>query len=116
MASPFSENHRVRKDFSKITSPVEIPNLIELQRKSYEKFLQADVLPQKRDSSGLQAVFKSVFPIEDFNRTAVCRSAGQTIPTRTLTGLDLPTDSASPMFSHGPKIRVAGGQLALTSW
>jgi len=36
MASPFSENHRVRKDFSKITSPVEIPNLIELQRKSYE--------------------------------------------------------------------------------
>jgi DNA-directed RNA polymerase subunit beta len=70
MASPFSENHRVRKDFSKITSPVEIPNLIELQRKSYEKFLQADVLPQKRDPSGLQAVFKSVFPIEDFNRTA----------------------------------------------
>ena len=70
MASLFSENHRVRKDFSKITSPVEIPNLIELQRKSYEKFLQADVLPQKRDSSGLQAVFKSVFPIEDFNKTA----------------------------------------------
>jgi DNA-directed RNA polymerase subunit beta len=70
MASLFSENHRIRKDFSKITSPVEIPNLIELQRKSYEKFLQADVLPQKRDDSGLQAVFKSVFPIEDFNRTA----------------------------------------------
>src|SRR3954471_3381764 len=70
MGSLFSENRRVRKDFSKITSPVEIPNLIELQRKSYEKFLQADVLPQKRDDSGLQAVFKSVFPIEDFNRTA----------------------------------------------
>ena len=44
--------------------------MIELQRKSYEKFLQADVVPQKRDNSGLQAVFKSVFPIEDFNRTA----------------------------------------------
>jgi len=70
MASLFSENHRVRKDFSKITSPVEIPNLIELQRKSYEKFLQADVSPGKRENSGLQAVFKSVFPIEDFNRTA----------------------------------------------
>src|SRR6478736_1501813 len=70
MGSLFSESHRIRKDFSKITSPVEIPNLIELQRKSYEKFLQADVSPQKRDTSGLQAVFKSVFPIEDFNRTA----------------------------------------------
>jgi len=70
MASLFSENRRIRKDFSKITTPVEIPNLIELQRKSYEKFLQADVTPQKRDNSGLQAVFKSVFPIEDFNKTA----------------------------------------------
>src|SRR6478735_49906 len=70
MASPFSENHRVRKDFSKITSPVEIPNLIELQRKSYEKFLQAEVSPSKRENMGLQSVFKSVFPIEDFNRTA----------------------------------------------
>jgi len=70
MAALFSENRRIRKDFTKITSPVEIPNLIELQRKSYEKFLQADVAPNKRDSAGLQAVFKSVFPIEDFNRTA----------------------------------------------
>src|SRR3954453_19713259 len=70
MASLFSENRRIRKDFSKISTPVEIPNLIELQRKSYEKFLQADVPPAKRETSGLQAVFKSVFPIEDFNRTA----------------------------------------------
>src|SRR5471030_1504984 len=70
MTSPFSESRRVRKDFSKITSPVEIPNLIELQRKSYDKFLQAEVPLQKRDNFGLQAVFKSVFPIEDFNRTA----------------------------------------------
>ena len=70
MASLFSENRRIRKDFSKITSPVEIPNLIELQRKSYDKFLQAETPPQKRDDIGLQAVFKSVFPIEDFNRTA----------------------------------------------
>src|SRR4051812_39577145 len=70
MASLFAENRRIRKDFSKISTPVEIPNLIELQRKSYEKFLQADVPPAKRETSGLQAVFKSVFPIEDFNRTA----------------------------------------------
>jgi len=70
MASLFSENRRIRKDFSRILSPVEIPNLIELQRRSYEKFLQADVPPSKRGSAGLQAVFKSVFPIEDFNKTA----------------------------------------------
>src|ERR1700753_621504 len=70
MASLFSENRRIRKDFSTISSPVEIPNLIELQRKSYATFLQADVATNKRDDSGLQAVFKSVFAIEDFNRTA----------------------------------------------
>ncbi len=70
MASLFAENRRIRKDFSKVASPVEIPNLIDLQRKSYEKFLQADVAPNKRENSGLQGVFKSVFPIEDFNRTA----------------------------------------------
>ena len=68
--SPFSENRRVRKDFSKISTPVDIPNLIELQRKSYEKFLQAEVAPAKRATEGLHSVFKSVFPIEDFNRTA----------------------------------------------
>ena len=58
MASLFSENRRIRKDFSKISSPVEIPNLIELQRKSYEKFLQADVLAQKRENFGLAGRFQ----------------------------------------------------------
>jgi len=70
MASLFSENRRIRKDFSKIATPVEIPNLIDLQRNSYEKFLQLDVPTDKRTNSGLHAVFKSVFPIEDFNKTA----------------------------------------------
>jgi DNA-directed RNA polymerase subunit beta len=70
MASPFADNRRIRKDFSKVSLPLEIPNLIDLQRKSYEKFLQADVPPHKRTPTGLQAVFKSVFPIEDFDRTA----------------------------------------------
>ena len=70
MASLFSENRRIRKEFSRIATPVEIPNLIDLQRRSYEKFLQADVPAHKREEIGLQAVFKSVFPIEDFNKTA----------------------------------------------
>ena len=70
MASPFADNRRVRLDFSSITAPLDIPNLIDLQRKSYEKFLQADVPVEKREDIGLHAVFKSVFPIEDFDRTA----------------------------------------------
>jgi DNA-directed RNA polymerase subunit beta len=70
MASLFSENRRIRKEFSRIATPVEIPNLIELQRKSYEKFLQSDIPAAKRSNIGLQAVFKSVFPIDDFNKTA----------------------------------------------
>ena len=49
--------------------PVEVPNLINLQRASYEKFLQKDVPPEKRENIGLQAIFKSVFPISDYNNT-----------------------------------------------
>ena len=55
-----------RVDFSKIKTSIPIPNLIEVQRKSYEKFLQMDLLPNERDDIGLQTVFTSVFPISDF--------------------------------------------------
>jgi DNA-directed RNA polymerase subunit beta len=70
MASLFSANRRIRKNFSKIQSSLDIPNLIDLQRKSFDKFLQTDIVPEQREEFGLQAVFKSVFPIEDFDRTA----------------------------------------------
>ncbi len=70
MVSLVADNKRIRKDFSKLKAPVEIPNLIELQKKSYDLFLQKDFKPSKRQNIGLQAVFRSVFPIEDFNRTA----------------------------------------------
>jgi DNA-directed RNA polymerase subunit beta len=69
-SSLFTENKRIRKDFSKVHTPVDIPDLIELQKKSYELFLQKDVEPAKRDVSGLQSVFKSVFPIKDYPGTA----------------------------------------------
>ncbi|HMF57202.1 MAG TPA: hypothetical protein VK619_12745, partial [Pyrinomonadaceae bacterium] len=59
-----------RVDFSKIKTAVRIPNLIEIQRESYNRFLQMDLLPEERSNIGLQAVFRSVFPIEDFRRTA----------------------------------------------
>ena len=47
-----------------------IPNLIEIQRESYNRFLQMDLLPEEREATGLQAVFQSVFPISDFRGTA----------------------------------------------
>jgi DNA-directed RNA polymerase subunit beta len=61
---------RVRKDFSKIETIIDIPNLIDIQKRSFDRFLQTDVAPEKRESVGLQAVFNSVFPIRDFNETA----------------------------------------------
>src|SRR5580700_8759380 len=57
---------RSRLDFSKIPTSIKIPNLIEVQRKSYERFLQMDRLPSEREDTGLQSVFTSVFPIQDF--------------------------------------------------
>jgi DNA-directed RNA polymerase subunit beta len=59
-----------RQDFSKIKTSVPIPNLIEIQRESYNRFLQMDLLPEERQSTGLQSVFESVFPISDFRETA----------------------------------------------
>src|SRR5215475_6836640 len=69
MEASFSAG-RIRKDFSKIDRIIDIPNLIDIQNRSFERFLQADVVPEKREDVGLQAVFKSVFPIKDFNETA----------------------------------------------
>ena len=57
---------RERLDFSKIQSTIQIPNLIEVQKKSYQRFLQMDQLPSEREDTGLQSVFTSVFPIQDF--------------------------------------------------
>jgi DNA-directed RNA polymerase subunit beta len=57
---------RTRLDFSKIPTAIQIPNLIEVQRRSYERFLQMDKLPSEREDNGLQSVFVSVFPITDF--------------------------------------------------
>jgi len=65
-----ASNIRIRRTFAKNHQVIEIPNLIELQKRSYEDFLQRDVDPDKREAVGLNAVFKSVFPISDFNNTA----------------------------------------------
>ena len=66
-----SENvYRERINFSKIRTTIPIPNLIEIQKKSYERFLQMNRLPSERDEIGLQSVFKSVFPISDFRENS----------------------------------------------
>jgi DNA-directed RNA polymerase subunit beta len=61
---------RNRQDFSKIPATIQIPNLIEVQKRSYDRFLQMDLLPSERDDAGLQAVFQSVFPITDFRNVS----------------------------------------------
>jgi DNA-directed RNA polymerase subunit beta len=61
---------RDRMDFAKIHTSIPIPNLIEVQKESYHRFLQMDVPPAEREDIGLQAVFNSVFPINDFRGTS----------------------------------------------
>jgi DNA-directed RNA polymerase subunit beta len=61
---------RIRKSFGKIGKIVDIPDLIGMQRDSFARFLQIDIPHEKREEVGLQAVFKSVFPIKDFTGSA----------------------------------------------
>ncbi|MCK4604133.1 MAG: DNA-directed RNA polymerase subunit beta [Deltaproteobacteria bacterium] len=56
----------VRKNFGRVKKVIDIPNLIEMQQRSYAKFLQKDVAPEAREDVGIQAAFQSVFPITDF--------------------------------------------------
>ena len=71
MAQSFTGKKRIRKSFGRIPEAVQMPNLIEVQRSSYEQFLQREVRPADRSDEGIEAVFKSVFPIKDFNERAV---------------------------------------------
>ncbi len=66
MKENIGSTSRDRVSFSKIPMAFQIPNLIEIQRKSYEEFLQMSLLPSERKDNGLQAVFNSVFPITDY--------------------------------------------------
>ncbi|WP_189487825.1 DNA-directed RNA polymerase subunit beta [Asticcacaulis endophyticus] len=70
MAQSFTEKKRIRKSFGRIPEAIRMPNLIEVQRSSYEQFLQRFVRPVERIDDGLEAVFKSVFPVKDFNERA----------------------------------------------
>ena len=65
---------RKRKSFGKIDKIMETPNLIDMQKRSNERFLQKDVPPENREEVGLQGAFKGVFPIHDFAKTSSLES------------------------------------------
>ena len=71
MAYSYTEKKRIRKDFSKTPTILEVPYLLATQIESYKGFLQENSLPEKRENSGLHAAFKSVFPIESYSGSAV---------------------------------------------
>ncbi|MGB5414514.1 MAG: hypothetical protein WBN01_07720, partial [Polyangiales bacterium] len=79
MAATIQTNFRMRHSFGKIEHILEIPNLIDIQKRSYDKFLQTDVPRDERENTGLQGVFNSVFPIRDFNGTSELVFSGYTL-------------------------------------
>ena len=70
MAKSFTGRRRIRRDFGRISEIAPMPNLIQVQRTSYDHFLQIDKVAADRQSVGLQEVFESVFPIRDFSEHA----------------------------------------------
>jgi DNA-directed RNA polymerase subunit beta len=71
MAYSFTEKRRIRKDFGKRPGILEVPYLLAIQIDSYREFLQAEIMPGKREDRGLHAAFRSVFPISSYSGNAV---------------------------------------------
>ena len=79
MSSKLKTNFRIRRDYSKFKEVIDVPHLIELQKKSYELFLQREVAPEKRANIGLQRAFRTVFPIKDYNDSSSLEFVSYTI-------------------------------------
>jgi DNA-directed RNA polymerase subunit beta len=73
--------HQQRRNFARIPTVINIPNLIEVQKDSYARFLQKDRHPKQREDRGLESVFRSIFPISDFNEVAFLEYVGYEIGT-----------------------------------
>src|SRR5580658_9416410 len=71
MTLSFTGRKRLRKYFGKIAEVAEMPNLIEVQKTSYDQFLQVEKLPEGRKDEGLETVFRHVFPIKDFSESSL---------------------------------------------
>ena len=78
MTLSFTGRKRLRKYFGKIVEVAEMPNLIEVQKTSYDQFLQVEKPEGGRIDEGLQAVFSSVFPIKDFSENPRCSNMSTT--------------------------------------
>ena len=70
---------RTRQNFSRIPQAIDIPNLIEIQKKSFECFIQSKVASGDRELRGLEEVFRDVFPISDLNINARIEYVGYEI-------------------------------------
>ncbi len=81
MGQPAFEGNVQRHSFSKIRTHIEIPDLVEVQRRSYEEFLQAEASADHREEKGLHAAFKSVFPIMDYNNSAILEFTSYSLGT-----------------------------------
>ena len=81
MPDMLANNYRYRRTFAKTLPAISVENLIQIQRESYEKFLQLKLEPVDRDNTGLQGVFKSVFPIQDFSNRASLQFVSYTLET-----------------------------------
>ncbi len=79
MTKLLANNYRFRRSFQKFPAVVNVSNLIEIQQRSYDLFLQPDTDPMEREPVGLQGVFQSVFPIEDFSQRASLQFVGYEI-------------------------------------
>ena len=81
MAYSIANNHLLRKHFQEIQRIIDIPNLIDIQKNSYQRFLQAELAPAARQNIGLEAVFRSVFPIKDFSESCSLEYVEYTLGT-----------------------------------
>lgn len=81
MAQPTMPGLIQRKDFSKIASTIDIPDLVEVQKRSYEEFLQREAEPERRQDKGLQSALTDVFPIGDYNNSAILEFVSYSLGT-----------------------------------
>ena len=70
MSLDYINSKKIRKSFGKIPLVTSLPNLVEVQKRSFDNFLQLRVPPEKKEDQGLHAIFKSVFPINDYTERA----------------------------------------------
>jgi DNA-directed RNA polymerase subunit beta len=135
MPDLLANNYKYRRNLTKVNPAIEVENLISIQRESYEKFLQMTVPAMDRENTGLQGVFKSVFPIQDFSHraslqyvsydleapkydTEECRERGMTYSaplkvTVRLVVWDVDTETDTRMVSNIKEQEVYFGEIPL---